>query len=202
MGYGSVSLPEENPFWEYHPMNSIMGNDPRAIDFAKRIRMIPGVFDDYGDLDTNQLIRGKRSELRDAYSKAMKQADDNLYTLVVNSRPVKELIYDITLARESRCLYTGDLDSQKNPDLLRRLLDKFPIDDLGVFQVPHHGSKDNWQKDFLGHTSRDYVVSTGTNNNHHHPDYWVMEAIRTVPKNSLNVVSEKTASWDKVYNIC
>ena len=198
---GSVPLSEDDPFWEYVPMNSIMGNDPRAMDFAKIIHGIKGVFDQNGELDTCQLVWGKRTELRKAYSKAMKKANDNLYTLVVNSRPIEKLVNDTTLARDSRCLYTGDLDTKKNPVLLERLLGQFPIDDIGVFQIPHHGSKDNWQGAFLGKTPRNYVVSVGMKNSYHHPDYWVMEAIRSVPKNELGAVTEKSEPWEKTYDI-
>ena len=160
-----------------------------------------GVFDEYGQLDTSQLVRGKRTELRKAYSDAMKKANDNLYTLVVNSRPVYALIDDITLARNSRCLYTGDIDTRKNLGLLNRLLGRYPIDEIGVFQVPHHGSKENWQSAFLGKTPRDYVVSAGTDNSYHHPDFWAMEEIRDVPNNTLMIVTEKSKPWEKTYNI-
>ena len=196
-----IPISEDNPFWEYDPMNSIMGNDSRAIEFAKAIRAIDGVFDEYGQLDTSQLVRGKRTELRKAYSDAMKKANDNLYTLVVNSRPVYALIDDITLARNSRCLYTGDIDTRKNLGLLNRLLGRYPIDEIGVFQVPHHGSKENWQSAFLGKTPRDYVVSAGTDNSYHHPDFWAMEEIRDVPNNTLMIVTEKSKPWEKTYNI-
>ena len=84
---------------------------------------------------------------------------------------------------------------------MERLLEQFPIDDTGVFQIPHHGSKDNWQGAFLGKTPRNYVVSVGMKNTYHHPDYWVMEAIRAVPKNELGVVTEKSDPWKKTYDI-
>lgn len=200
----SIPISEDKPFWEYVPMNSILGNDQRAIDFGKAIRGIAGVFDAYGRLDTSQLVRGKRTVLRKAYSKAMKKANDNLYTLVVNSKPVDERVDDEILARESRCLYTGDLDTQKNKKdkLLERVMQKFPIDDIGVFQVPHHGSKENWQDEFLGKTPRDYVVSVGKNNGHHHPDFWAMEKIRDVKENGFHIVTEDIKDqWFKEHTL-
>ena len=191
-------VPGFDPFWEYIPMNSITTADPRAIDFRNKILRIDGATDEHGNLDIEKLVWGKRCEVRKVYSKAMKGANDNLYTLVVESQPV---YYDnADLARESRCLYTGDFDSVKNKGSFTRMMGLFPIKDIGVLQVPHHGSKENWQKDYLGKEARKYVVSVGSDNNYHHPDFWSMESIRKVPKNVLHIVTEEAASkWSEAH---
>jgi beta-lactamase superfamily II metal-dependent hydrolase len=176
------------PFWEYVPFNSIETDDPRAIGFVHELTLIDGAMD--GErLNVDGLVRGCRSKVRDAYRKAMKSADDNLYTLVVDSRPTVNTMVK-PCRRLAHCIYFGDFDSKDNDELWNRLEGKIEYDKVGTVQVPHHGSKYNWRHEMGDGSPREYIVSTGSTNEHHHPDFWVLKEIWE-RWHKLFVVSEK-----------
>ncbi len=184
----SGSFLSDIPFWEYVPFNSIEIDDPRAIDFVNELSRIDGALDG-GRLNVDGLVRGCRSKVRDAYRKAMKSADDNLYTLVVESRPVNGIEVK-PCRRLAHCIYFGDFASKDNDELWKRLEGKIEYEKVGTVQIPHHGSKYNWMREMGLGGIRDYIVSTGSTNEHHHPDFWVLKEIWE-SGHSLYVVSEK-----------
>lgn len=187
----SGSVIPYKPFWEFIPFNSIEPTDPRVIDFMNELKEIPKAMN--GDqLNVEGLIRGCRSKVRDLYRKVIGDADDNLYTLVVESRPVVGVIPKRN-ERYSHCLYFGDFDSQKNDSLWNRFSRIYNFNTIGTVQVPHHGSKDNWRKEMLCGDRRHYFISAGSTNTHHHPDFWVIKAIYD-NEHCVKVVSEKKDS--------
>ena len=192
-----VSIAGYDKYWEYIPFNSVACKDQRAIDFCKDLKSIPEAFDANGDLNTTKIIRGCRTKVRALFQSIMKSSDDNLYTLAVESRPVKDAFPDshANTLRRSRCLYTGDLDLNVKDKgvLLGRFKNLIDYAGIGTVQVPHHGSNYNWRNDFLQGRSRSFFVSTGSTNTYHHPDYWVMRNIKA-KKNRLYVVSEESKS--------
>ena len=173
--------------WKYIPFNSVDVSDDRAKRFKDAVKDM--LLDGKEELIVDKLLHGLRGEVRDLYKEIMGKecGDDNLYTLAVESLPA-DGYEDEHLARESRCLFTGDLDSVGNDDLWGRFADLFKFNDIGTIQVPHHGSKDNWRPEFITKDSKRFVVSVGTSNTYHHPDFWAMESIRKNDK--LLVVTE------------
>lgn len=77
--------------------------------------------------------------------------------------------------RKSGCLYTGDYDAS-NTDAFYELRDRYDDywDNIGCIQVPHHGSKGNWNSGFLDSEARDFVISCGTHNQYRHPSSFVL----------------------------
>lgn len=185
------SLPGIIDIWKYIPFNSIDVGDDCAEKFKAAVSDL-GLFND-GELIEEKLLHGLREEVKKLYKDIVGKlcADDNLYTMAVESLPADG--YEIeSLARESRCLFTGDLDSVGNAGLWGRFTHLFQFNDIGTIQVPHHGSKENWRPEFLTKDSKEFVVSVGEKNTYHHPDFWAMESIRKNDK--LFVVTENLGS--------
>lgn len=176
--------------WIYEPFNSIEANDPRAIAFMKELVLIKGAMRN-NELDVNHLIRGCRKEVMTLYKKVMKKQNDNLYTLVVESRPAKD-VAPLPGIYWSRCLYMGDLDSKNNDDLWNRLYKTFDYNNIGCIQVPHHGARDNWRDEMMKVKTTDYIISAGRKNTYHHPDYWLVENLKE-SNHCVFVISEKNS---------
>lgn len=164
-----------NEFWEYVPFNSITFNDQRAQDLLKGLMNLSGVTDPR-QLDLEDLIRNRLADVANEYKNAMKNANNNLYTLVVCSRPVNGVLPQ-PCPRLSRCMYFGDLDCKQNHSLWGRFIKLFDYSEIGTVQVPHHGAKRNWRPEMEFGDPRHYIVSSGSTNGHHHPSYWVLEEI-------------------------
>lgn len=178
--------------WEYVPFNSVAITDQRAIDFMKGLKDIEGALDNDGNLHVSKIIRGCRTKVMALYKDVMKGADENLYTMTVESRPSGSLAKgsDPSVVREARCLYTGDFDSAGNSELWERFCSIYDYEAIGTVQIPHHGSKHNWRQEFLNGDSRRFFISVGITNTHHHPDFWVLKDVCDA-KSHVDVITEK-----------
>lgn len=178
--------------WEYVPFNSVSISDKRAVYFLHGLKDIAGALDDDGNLNVSRIIRGCRTKVRALYKKVMKGADDNLYTMTLESRPSERLAEgsDPGVVREARCLYTGDFDSVGDFMLWSRFCSVYDYKAIGTVQIPHHGSKYNWRQEFLNGEPRRFFISVGTTNTHHHPDFWVFKDVRDA-KSHVDVITEK-----------
>lgn len=185
---------EPDIFWKYIPFNSIDASDQRAIDFLKLVRQIPDVIEDNGDLNVDEIVRNKRKELRSAYKKAMKGGNDNLYTLVVESKPI-DGVRVMPSNHDARCIFFGDFEPDGGVDVWKRFVKVYnDYPEIGLVQVAHHGSQNNWRKEFLYSLGRrQYIISSGTTNGHHHPSYWVIRDIKRAG-HSVSVVCEEQAT--------
>lgn len=173
--------------WEYIPFNSIDRNDSRAQILLVGLKNLAN-----GQQSLGYLIRSKLKEVKDLYSKTMGHANHNLYTLVVTSKPVDGIVPQ-PCPRLSHCIYFGDFDYHQNNDPWARLNKVIKYDEIGTVQVPHHGARGNWHPDMVVGDPRHYIVSSGSTNRHHHPNYWVLEEIWDKGHRSY-VVSEKWQS--------
>lgn len=176
-----------NKYWEFIPFNSIKFNDPRALDLITRIDFHFGL-----NYNLDYLIKNYLSSLKDIYRKAMGSTNDNLYTLVVVSQPV-DGVKPMPKPRLAHCIYMGDFDYRQSADPWERLKGVINYDEIGMVQVPHHGAKGNWLSEMGDGKRRHYIVSSGTTNGYHHPNYWVLHEIMD-KGHKVIVVSEKKAS--------
>ena len=185
--------------WEYVPFNSVSILDQRAIDFIKGLKGIDGALDDDGKLNVSKIIRGCRTKVMALYKDVMKEADENLYTMTVESRPSGDLAKgsDPGVVREARCLYTGDFDSVGNKDLWDRFYKAYDYSSIGTVQIPHHGSKRNWRQEFLEGDTRRFFISVGTTNTYHHPDFWVVKDVCDA-KSHVDVITEKDGTGQEI----
>lgn len=185
--------------WEYVPFNSVSILDQRAIDFIKGLKGIDGALDDDGKLNVSKIIRGCRTKVMALYKDVMKEADENLYTMTVESRPSGDLAKgsDPGVVREARCLYTGDFDLVGNKDLWDRFYKAYDYSSIGTVQIPHHGSKRNWRQEFLEGDTRRFFISVGTTNTYHHPDFWVVKDVCDA-KSHVDVITEKDGTGQEI----
>ena len=164
-------------FWLYRSFNSIAQEDSRAKSFISAIRKtIPMLLN--GNTLVVQEIFNHLGELKKIYKKVMNKSSENLYTLVVESEPLRAAT---TLEDESLpgCVYFGDFvqDNKVWNRFLSEVNDY--VEAVGIIQVPHHGAKDNWRQRMHNGTKISHcVISSGATNGHHHPSYWVVEEIQ------------------------
>ena len=185
-------IEQEDVFWKYRPFNSISPSCQKARDLKIRLlNDIPWAFGLNGDFDARTIVGKHLDVLKKDYKDVMGGANDNIYTLVVESSPVKGIMHEEEM-KKCRGLYYGDFDylkSGKCPTMVSPAI----YSEIGFVQVPHHGSKRNWHTDFLRGAPRQYVISAGTTNGYHHPSYWVVKEIKD-NGNMINVVSEKATT--------
>lgn len=166
--------------WVYKPFNSILPSDPLAKKVVTNIKnRLPYVIKVDGSLDVGLIMNDKffRLVLMGEYNKEFKGRGDNLYTLVVESKPADGVTVQ-PCDKCARCLYFGDFDTSGDKSRLGRLFNTYrDYKDIGIVQVPHHGAKGNWKQEMLQGCPRLYVVSAGSNNSYHHPSYWVLHEI-------------------------
>ena len=115
-------------------------------------------------------------KVQQEYKKAIGNKNDNLYTLVVGSKPATGII-PLPYPRLSHCIYFGDFESNKNEKLWSRFNKVFKFLEIGTVQVPHHGAKRNWRAEMGIGDPRHYIISSGSTNGYHHPNYWVIQEI-------------------------
>lgn len=179
-----------NQFWEYIPFNSIKFDDSRAIIFEDRLKERFGP-----NYDLSYLIKTYLHDIKDIYRWVMGSANDNLYTLVVVSRPVAG-VEPKPKPRLAHCIYFGDFDNRKNGNPWGRLIGIIDFGKIGMVQVPHHGARENWLPEMADGKPRQYIVSSGTTNGYHHPCYWVISEIQE-KGHKVSVVSEKKVTGKK-----
>lgn len=184
----SGSKIQHQSIWEYVPFNSIDRNDPKAHKLLSSLRKLAAS----RPLDLNTLVKDHLQDVKQLYREVMKNNNDNLYSLVVISRPVAGIIPQ-PCPRLAHCVYFGDFDyNQKN-----RPWDRFNhivnYAEIGTVQVPHHGAKGIWCHEMRVGDPRHYIVSSGSTNRYHHPSYWVVRDIWDGGHRPF-VVSEKLTS--------
>ena len=191
--YSGDKKVQNDVFWMYRPFNSISPSCQKAIDLKQRLinEFPPLFFYPNGDFDATKVVREHLNILKKAYKEVMGGANDNIYTLVVESSPVEEIMSKEQM-KECRGVYFGDFD-YKSIKVRHALLSPYYYPNIGFVQVPHHGSKRNWHTDFLRGAPRQYVISAGTTNGYHHPSYWVVKEIED-NGNMIIVVSEKATT--------
>lgn len=94
------------------------------------------------------------------------------------------------------CLYLGDADLNES-EMFRTLKDTLHpyTQRIGLIQIPHHGSKDNFNSEILNlnTNNRHYVLSYGTQNQYGHPSHYVASSVLSTGK-YLAMVNENSPS--------
>lgn len=200
---------DKSLFWIYKPFNPILPSESIAKQVLDNIKgSLPETFRADGTLDAEKIMNDKdfRGKLKQAYNKAFEKKGDNLYSLVVESKPAleesvlswkedKRIVSD-AMSRfpyeMAKCLYFGDLDcSGKTWDRLTKTFNDYKK--IGVVQIPHHGAKKNFEPKMLDDNPRLFVASAGSTNGYHHPNYWVLNEI-SLRGGEWRVVSEDMGS--------
>lgn len=147
-----------------------------------------------------------RADIKNAYSKIPGDFNSNSMTLFSGTKSEHSVQFLIPFKRPHRVcyfpikpgtLYMGDYDasgSQKWKQLQKAYQEYIPH--IGCLQVPHHGSKHNFNFRFFDNKScQVYFISAGLNNQYKHPDGEVVKQIMLSGK-YLGIVTEQ--SWSEI----
>jgi hypothetical protein len=164
--------------WYYIPYN--IHDETNAKRFFEALRM------SYTDIDTVEKIKKHWDKIDTAYRTIFKNSKElNANSMVLFSG--KNTEDTITCSghcpskgiKNSGCLYTGDVDL-KIPGLVDALKDKLGTlySHIGTLQVPHHGSKNNYDGSILKDSGIECAVASyGINNSYGHPSEEVINEI-------------------------
>lgn len=175
--------------WQFIPFN--FEHSSRSESFKKSLNS-QGIYIE----STEELIEYLREEKnRDTLKKIYESVNGNLnansltlYSGEVNSRNhfigkvCKSSRIDVWNRRvyNSGCLYLGDYNAKKEAPY-EKLKDKYKDvwSRIGIIQIPHHGSKYNFDPELL--TSEDrrimYIISVGYKNRHRHPHHEIITGL-------------------------
>ena len=92
------------------------------------------------------------------------------------------------------CLYMGDYDAN-GKDKWKKLKEAYSEywSRIGCIQIPHHGSKNNYNKELANDPRKVYVISAGEHNPYGHPDDSVIKDLY-IKRSSFHVVTEDKQS--------
>lgn len=195
--------------WLYIPFNFRQKsrikklNDNLLIQFGRTITE-----DDLEQMwaDTSQAGYGSRQKIKAAYQSVPGTLNVNSMTLFSGEKkyalmqyygtPCVECcksLWQCACTKPSGCLYTGDYDAagKKKWEELETAYKEY-WKSIGCIQVPHHGSKHNFNYNFLNMNAY-FVVSAGFSNRYQHPHARVVKAF-LLNRKELFVITEQTGS--------
>lgn len=175
--------------WLYIPFNFQHKNKYERL--MKEINLIFG--NSFNEkLEIEELWRTSTTETKNKIKKAYESLPGSLNTnsMTLYSGTSKYSGVQFVLCNHSRsypccccdfyyknvgCLYTGDYDAGKltNFEELRKKYIKY-WKNIGCIQIPHHGSKNNFNNHF-SKLDAYFVISAGKNNKYRHPHSYVMK---------------------------
>ena len=204
----SFSLPIFSTNWTFRMINMRLDN----TTLSKLNIEIENLLKSKRTNDIDDLIRnGYLKDISDIYNSVIGKKKINLSSTILIHYPNRlSSIFDYSLRRYywyeddfdvKRCIpltiLTGDIkfDDYLNFEV-ESIIDSIP-DRFIIFQVPHHGSHDNWNS-YQGHSKYihdRYVVNFGFGNKYHHPNQKVI--------NDLSVfVSQKLVLNNQINDYC
>lgn len=194
--------------WQYIPFH--------FRDKARRELLKQALREEFGTCDPEKLLKLlnagllHRKEIKAVYQKIPGSLNTNSMTLFSGERS-DHLMQAFTCERpyenccgyfeaKSGALYMGDYDAygaQKWQQLQNAYRDVLPY--IGCLQVPHHGSKHNFNPGLLDlEDCRLYFISAGLHNRYKHPSGGVVKDILFSGK-CLRIVSERPDSKITMY---
>lgn len=191
----SISLPQMRYIkgweeWRYIPYN--YENEGRKKEFLSELHKLN--LDMSNQDEIRKQLRTKRG--RELIKKAYEHVSGNLNTntMVVFSgldpetkmwswqeilpNPfVMRCCYDCGSSISSGCLYMGDFDARSEKNY-QSLVDSYKNvwGQIGIIQLPHHGSESNFNVDLLT-KSAFFVISAGYKNKYRHPHVKVLKEL-------------------------
>ncbi|MBR0081838.1 MAG: MBL fold metallo-hydrolase [Clostridia bacterium] len=164
--YDELLIELEKVFKKRMTLNEILRlveNEPNNIEKIKNaFKKIPG------SLNTNSMV------LFSGPKNNMVQVKYDVFRSTRFKCCANECCFD-HIAKPG-CLYMGDYDAngKRKWDGLVRALSEY-WESIGCIQVPHHGSKYNYNEELTNDQSRYYVVSVGVYNRYRHPHDYVIK---------------------------
>ena len=164
-GESQPALFQKDYFWKYFFYNPISKRDDLITAIKNSTTAISQIISndkiDYVKLKEIFLDANLKSKLKElygniykehnSYSMCMYSGVDKGYKVSINSNCMKN--------HKSGCIYTGDipLDSDEK---IKSFCDyyKNEINDIGLIQIPHHGSKNNFNEKLLNIPNTDFFI--------------------------------------------
>ena len=174
-----ITTSKLSPYWIYLPIN--LQYDKYSTQLRSLLSEIDGITDikllinDDKDLSEENLKKIKKW-----FNNKGVPLELNSNSLLMYSGPTeldKEKDVDINTCRLKGCLYTGDsqfAQSKTSQDVLKKILGRLSKN-IGLIQIPHHGSKENFSKDIfkISNKCENYFLSHGIKNRYGHPSIGV-----------------------------
>ena len=100
-------------------------------------------------------------------------------------------------------LFTGDFPLSDR-DMWRRFINTMGLaegrNDVVVYQVPHHGSRQNWSREQSGVSTQPiFVISASKNNSYGHPDASVLHSIAAAGRQTVWVNQQNRLSYELLF---
>ena len=164
-------------------INKIINNETSDREYRQKIKILKCVYTmllDYGDLNkTSMILYSGPQEDRSCYNFLSLQPAFSLF-------PRRSCLFDTFYNKEKTnyygCLYTGDVDLTGIDiiiDIESRLNKAGVLSYIGTLQIPHHGSKHNFDKSILYISNISYAIfSFGLGNTYGHPEYTVIKEVQ------------------------
>lgn len=187
-----VYIPVASPGarWKYIPYN--VQNTERKNKLIDELKKIGVNTNDKESIKRKMSTKSGMVEIRKAYEKVPGGLNTN--SMVVYSGPdskirsmavqrfivnpfVSRRCYDCCVFKRPGCLYMGDFDASETSNFIS--LENYYHDywgEIGILQVPHHGSKHNFNVDLLAKACF-YIISAGAENKYKHPHAKVLKEI-------------------------
>ena len=102
-----------------------------------------------------------------------------------------KLLHPYNYYNNPNFLYTGDFEPEKNIDQMLNYYHKY-WNEVSTVQVPHHGSKNNYDVKLYEKPIR-VIVSVGNANPYHHPDIDTLIKIRDQGCHPVIVTEDKSS---------
>ncbi|MGL6130994.1 MAG: hypothetical protein ACRCZ9_05210 [Fusobacteriaceae bacterium] len=194
--------------WVFIPFNLDSEDTEKEKEFLKSLSNLLEVKEEDLNLEilSKKLEQLKEKEqieflknLKAIYDSILKKSKTNEYSLCIYSGPEKLKTPYILFEEEVGCLYTGDYRGKgKTLTSLKKAYNSV-INDIGVIQIPHHGSINNYQSDYIFKNVKEcFINSPEFNKRGWHPNKKVVEDIEN-QKCKLHILTEKSSTLK--YNI-
>lgn len=176
--------------WKYIPYN--VQNTERKNKLIDELKKIGVDANDKESIKRKMSTKSGIVEIRKAYEKVPGGLNTN--SMVVYSGPDSKVrsmavqrfsvnpfvtrgCYDCCVSKRPGCLYMGDFDASETSNFIS--LESYYHDywrEIGILQVPHHGSKHNFNVALLAKACF-YIISAGAENKYKHPHAKVLKEI-------------------------
>ena len=199
--------------WYYKPYYKVDTGKRNALH-AEFHRKFPLIFKT-NEITFRQICKAFKSEgpeaFKDIYANIFGKDKHNSYSLTLYSGmmcdkichkqchiPANGKITNVQLCTNN-CLYMGDYEAlNQKQDCLKEFYTK-EWENIGIMQVPHHGSEHNSNDGLYNMRRRICIISAASDDKYGHPDQSVINAI--INNHSLPVVVSELRKTKQIFDI-
>ena len=166
------------------------------------IKIAKDIYKKLGELNTNSLVLYSGVITDSKFSKKNYCSDSELCKLFkINSKGClhldddnKEILCSFCNLNFTGCLYLGDYNAKDNFEYIKKIYSNF-FDNLSIIQIPHHGSKHNFDIELLKINKQAYhVISHRIKNGYKHPHEETLFSLKKLNIKFKQVTEEQNSS--------